>query len=261
MSLSIRPFRVLDTKLSAGKMVSSGIRKLHDLELIVSQRAMVMSLTNKVAVPGMPYEISETGPLYGKAHLCYSVIKIIQSYQIPSRVTEEVYIPERQLRITKLGGLCLKRNTLIYAFSNRADSPPISLLWTVLFAATKRQRDGEYVNINIPDYPEVYLSIMLITDGWTHRQIVNETNKLCSIPANLGYYSLNPLLSSKDIGISHAIVIQAYNNVFGFPTRVILAWEDLNSNDHKVDFDYNDVILSISGSYCDELMTNDTNIS
>ena len=260
MSLTIRPFRVLDTKLSAGKMSYSGIRHLNDLEKIVSNREMVLSLVNKVAVPGMPYEISVFGQLYGKAHLCQSMIKIIQSYQRPSGVTEEVYIPERQLRMTKIGGICLKRNTIIYAFSERADPSPVSLIWTVLFASTKRQSNGEYVDINLPDYPEVYLSIMLIPDGWTHRRVINEEKKLCVIPGDLKYYCLNPMLSSGDIGISHAIVMQAYNKIDGFPTRVIVTWEDLNSSDPKVDFDYNDVILSISSSYFDELMVNDTDL-
>lgn len=108
-------------------------------------------------------------------------------------------------------------------------------------------------------YPNLYLLIALIPNGWDNKTIIDSTNKICSLPNDSTYYSINPTYSSTDTTSAHTINIKGYNSTIGTFSRVVVAFEDRSIA--TTDKDYNDVILSVSSVFFDEIKINDTNLS
>ena len=255
MTINIKNFKVTD--LTSGKMEQSGRKTQEQLNVIKSQDKFKTSLVEQQAVPGTPTIIS-SGPLLNSAHMSTKYINI--SRENGKNSIDSVFIPTI-IRIIKLSGYSAVANMICYAFANSPTQLSENLEWNVLFANFNEQTEGDYVDISLPDstlYPKLYLGLILLNNAWLKKTIVNETQKICSIPSNLKFFCINPSYSNADVGLSHVINIQAYNTYIGYQNRLCVAFEDYYSN--VTDRDYNDVVLSIQDRDFDENAINDFEI-
>lgn len=259
MSLTIKNFKVQDTSLSSGNILQSGRRTTSYLDVILSSYTFRANLVERQAIPGTPTEIS-SGPFVGTAHLATSYIKIERN--VGDTTQNAVVIPSSVIRLTKLAGTSSAKNMICYGWTSSASTAATSITWNVLFANANVQQVGDYLDISLPDqtyYPNLYLALILINDAWLQRTVVDETLKICSIPGNLDYFSLNPTYQNADVGQSHAIYISGYNSQIGVRSRICVAFEDWYMA--QTDKDYNDVVLAIQDAYYDDNGVNDISIS
>ena len=257
MSITIKNFKVLD--VTTGKMQQTGRRTISYLETIVSSKTFIDSLVEQDTIPGTPDTISGTS-LVGKAHMSQKYIKIERTSNNVNE-TDHLYISTK-LRITKISGVSSAKNVLCYGWCNSLNTTSNNITWNVLFANFNSQTRGDYLDIDLPDstlYPELYLSLILINKGWDNRTIVDSNFKICSLPGNLFYYSIDPSKSNKDQNQSHSIFIQASNSIYNLKNRICIAFEDWEFK--FSDKDYNDVVISLQDAAYDENNTNDSTIN
>ena len=256
MTILLKNFKV--TNLNSGNRLQSGRKTQEEINTIFSQKNTISNVFEEQRVPGTPALIS-SGGLKDKAHMSIEYIRIIR--QVGENNNDSIFIPDR-MRITKLSGDCKANNTVAYAFSASNNTSPTELTWTVLYGNGNAQLNGDYFDLDLPDetsMPNLYLALILIKDGWRHKTVISEEDKIVSIPSNLPYYCVNPQYSTQDPNINHMIVSQGYNIDIGVKSRIVVAFEDWELP--RSDFDYNDVIISISSVYLDENNINDTFIS
>lgn len=254
--ITIKNFKVLDT--TTGKMQQSGRRKLSYLETILSSKTYLDNLVEKTAIPGTPSTIS-SGPFVGNAHMSTKYIQIIRQN---GNLGIDNVIVSTLLRITKITGTSSAANMICYGWASSPSVLPTAITWNVLFADFNKQTQGDYVDIELPDstfYPNLYLALILVNDAWKSRTVVDETLKICSVPGNLDYFCITPGYSNADVGQSHCMNIQGYNNPNGLQDRVGVAYEDWYIA--STDRDYNDVVLTIQDAFLDSNNVNDSTIS
>lgn len=256
MALSIKNFTVLNT--TTGKMAISGRFNSTILNTILSFYTYNNNVTDEVAVPGTPSVIS-SGGLLNKAHMSTTYIKIIKTLSSTSTV-DTIYIPDNYLRISYIGGLCMFDNTVLYGFTNNLNTTDIT--WNVLFASTKTQTYGDYVDIELPNpssYPTMYIAFILLVKVWETKTIVN--GNVCSISSTNAVYNycIDPSKSYNDVNNSHFIVMQGKNIGMNMFSHLIIGCEDNIFN--YSDRDYNDVILSLSSRFLSDTQLNDTSLN
>lgn len=258
MSLSIKNFKVLD--LDTGKIQQDGRRTLNHLETIVASKTFLDNLQERRLVYGTPKTIKK-GNLVTKAHMSTQYIKINRGEQHRANSDDVLNVMTR-LRLTKLTGTSAAKNMLCYAWTNSINTTSTNLIWNVAFANFNEQNQGDYLNIDLPEntnYPNLYLALMIINGAWDQKTIVNQEQKICSIPGNdLVYFSITPSQSISDTNYSHCIVIKAYSSHIGLQNRVCLAFEDWHMN--FSDRDYNDVVISLQDAFLDDNNINDNSI-
>ena len=255
MALTIKNFKV--TNLISGNIQQSGRRTLSHLETMLSTKKFLDDLIEKSRIQGTPDNITG-GPFFGEAHMSTRYIRISKEY---GNNTLDSLFCSTKLRITKVSGTTSAQNTICYAWSNNLDTNSEDLIWNVLFANCNDQENGDYIDIELPDntqYPNLYLSIIIINDIWKNKTIINENQKICSISGNKNYFSINPQKSNADIGQSHFIVIQGFNQNNSIQNRICLGIEDWYFG--RTDNDYNDVVLSIQDAFLDNNNINETQI-
>jgi hypothetical protein len=218
MALTIKNFKV--TNLISGNIQQTGRRKLSHLETMLSTKKFLDDLIEKSRVQGTPDNITG-GPFFGEAHMSTRYISIIR--EKTNNLLDALYC-STILRITKVSGTTSAQNTICYAWSNSLDTNSTELTWNVLFANCNEQVNGDYIDIELPDttqYPNLYLSIIIINDVWKNKTIINENQNICSIPGNKDYFSINPQKSNADIGQSHFIIIQGYDKIILFKIEFV----------------------------------------
>jgi hypothetical protein len=256
MSLTIKNFKVINT--TTGKIQQSGRRQLSYLETVVSSKTFLDNLVEKQLIPGTPSTIS-SGGLVGNAHMSSKYIKIDRDTSNINQI-DHLYIPTK-LRVTKISGNSSAQNMICYGWSSSLSTVSTDITWNVLFSDFNSQDTGDYIDIDLPDqtyYPNLYLALILINDAWKSRTVVNETFKICSVPGNLDYFSIDPSKSNSDISSSHAIIIQANNSIYGIKNRICIAFEDWYMA--QTDKDYNDVVIALQDVSYDNNNINDTSI-
>jgi len=224
------------------------------------ERALIDNITPDVTIPGTPLTIDNLS-ISSLASLGLSYIKIIRE-NTNIYVQNTVFIPD-VIRIKKIEGLSPLNNSLIYAFGNSNNTFATSVVWTVAIPNTNAFPNGSYIDIYFPDltlYPNMYLMLALVKNSWSSRTIVNETNKLCSIPADSIYYTINPNYSLEDIGLPHTIACQGYNSYNGTLNRCILAFEDLSFEDPECMRDYAQLTISVSSAFFDDQHISETRL-
>jgi len=256
MSITIKNFKVLNT--TSGKMQQTGRRKLTFLETILSSKTFLDDLIERFAIAGTPATISG-GNLVGKAHMSTKYIEITRTNG--NNGIDKIAVSTK-LRITKVSGTSSAANMICYGWTNDPNILPTSIPWNVLFANFNQQTQGDYIDIDLPDstfYPKLYLALILINDAWKSRTIEDAGQMICSVPGNLDYFCINPNYSNVDVGLSHCVNIQAYNEPNGLQNRICVAFEDWFMA--KTDRDYNDVVLAIQDAFLDTDNINDSSIS
>lgn len=248
MPLTVKNFTVLNT--STGKMAITGNLVYN----YVSINNMTGNLINLVAVQGMPTSLDRPG-FSDVAHRGLNLIKISNNFVTNS---DEIYAV-RFVRIKLVYINCSYKNSILYSFASSETTAVNNLTFNVLFANCHAQSLGDYWDIELPDntlYPNLFLVLLLVTDGWTRN--VTYSGSVYTITPTM-YFGIKSSFSSTDTSSPHTINIKGYNGSNGIVNRIILAFEDLSSA--NTDWDYNDVILSVSGHFSDENLNNDTSIS
>lgn len=248
-TLTIKNFTVLDT--DTGQMPITGRLTITQLNNILSHSTIINGVTEQVAVPGMPVEIS-SGDLVGNAHLCSTYIKIINDYQIISSI-DSVFINDNFIRITYLGGTTSASISLIYGFASSTTTAITDIIWNVVFAKNTTQIGGDYIDISFPDmtyYPNgnFYIAFILINGAWDNRTNIDNDN-----------YCIDSSKSLYDTNTAHFINSQGINVHSGILSRVSIASEDWKSA--ITDNDYNDLLFSVSSRFVSDSNINDTSIS
>ena len=190
MGLKIKNFKV--TNLITGNIQQSGRRELSYLETILSTKKFLDDLIEKSRIQGTPDNIIG-GPFFGEAHMSTRYISITR--ENTNNILDAIYCPTK-LRITKVSGTTSAQNTICYAWSNSLDTNSTELTWNVLFANCNEQENGDYIDIELPDYtlyPNLYLSIIIINDIWKNKTMINLSDNqfICSIPGNINNFSIN----------------------------------------------------------------------
>lgn len=255
-NITIKNFKVID--LISGKIQQTGRRKLNYLETILSSKTFINDLVERNAIPGTPASITG-GDLVDKAHMSTKYIEILNEYG--SNGIDKIIIPTR-IRFTKVSGTSSAKNMLCYGWASSLNTAVTDITWNVLFANFNEQTQGDYIDIDLPDrtgYPELFLALILINDAWSNKTIVNESLKICSVPGTLDYFCINPDNSKVDIGDSHCVNIQGFNNIYGVQNRISVAFEDWYME--QTDNDYNDVVISIQDAFVDDNNVNEIIIS
>jgi hypothetical protein len=250
MSLTIKNFNVLNT--TTGQMAISG-RTTNDVLLIIdSQYDVINNLQTGVDVVGAPTTISG-GLMYGIGHMGSTYIKLVTDYMLKSS-DNIVFVPDAFIRVTYLGGTTTNSDSLLYGF---ATSPTdTNITFNVVFAKSISQTVGDYFDIPFPDttfYPNLYVVFYLLNGAWDNRVIVSGTT--CSIVSTgCTSYCINPAYSGTEVGESHFVFVNGFNQVYGMATRISVGVEDELLTVSK---DYANVKFAIASSYLDAVQTND----
>lgn len=251
MSLTIKYFKVTDT--STGHIQPTGNKEY----LWNNANASILNnLSNHRLVTGTPSSITQD-ILKDIAHMGVTYIKIINDFQL-NLAYDGIFIVDK-IRIAYIGGSCAYKNSIIYGFAANNTTASEDINWNVLFANSNAQTTGDYFDIELPDrtlYPNLFLALAIIPNGWTNRNIIDISNKIYSLSGSTTYFNINKTYSSIDTTSSHTINIQGYDQVNGILSRVVLAFEDRQMS--STDKDYFDVIVSVSCAYFDEININDT---
>lgn len=251
MSINIKYFTVSNT--TTGHITPTGNKNINWNK---SQSSILSNLVNLTPVSGTPESITRDG-LNTTAHMGTTYINIITEHKTTNSF-ESLFISD-MIRITIIGGYAAYNNSIIYGFSANNTTTATNITWSVAFANMNAQNTGDYIDIPLPDktyYPNLFLAIALIPNGWNNRTIVDADKKICSLPSNSTYYNINKTYSSTDTDYSHSINSQGYNSTYGIFTRIILAFEDWEMLD--TDRDYDDVVISVSCSHFDDIYCNDS---
>ena len=72
------------------------------------------------------------------------------------------------------------------------------------------------------------------------------------------YFSIKPGVYTTDNNFAHCINVQGYSKILNIKTRVLIAFEDRPST--NTDWDFNDVILSVSSDTTDDNQIDDTDL-
>jgi len=245
------PFKVED--LNSGKVLQSGRKSSEFLNKINSHKIFYNNLIERRTIEGTPETIENRPILNNNSHLGKNFIRIKR--EVGNSQDDSVYIPDR-LRITLIGGTSAGRNTILYCWLEENELP-INLRWRVLFANTRAQTRGDFIDIDLPDTNYKYIGLCIINNGWLEKTVLNTSEKLCSLKKLniLDYYTINPSFSRGDKNKSHSINLQSFSNNEGINTRILITFEDWNFE--YSDRDYNDVILSLSSVSFDENEIND----
>lgn len=265
MSINIKPIIVND--LTTGEIIVNGKLPQSYINLIASSTLAVNnSLVENQYVNGTPSSIvSQVGnPSYnlaGNAHM--GVYNVLLSTNIIKNISqEEVYIPEKIVRIVKIGGLASWNNTLLYSINPKQTTDPTTVRLNILFPNVNAQENGDYLDITIStNWAYNYFSILIIPNGYINKIVLDISRKQITFPSDSEYYCLNPDYSTiyLDKGTSHTINIRGYNNISGILPHLVICIEDWAYV--QSDKDYNDVILLISSPSIINSNINDTLLS
>ncbi len=265
MALLIKPFTVLNT--TTGQVTISGRKTSSQINNIKSYKALIDDTVERQTIAGTPTTINSSELLYGISHMSTSFIKCVYD-NMTNTTVDCIFVPDRIVRITYIGGTTSASNSLIYGFASSNNVLITSITFNVLIAKNTSQTIGDYWDIALPDstfYPNLYIVIIMLNSAWDSRLIIS--GNTCSI-TNIGApnYCINPSKSNYDVNESHFINIQCVNAIYGVPNRLSIAMEDWIFNmvppyTDVADRDYNDFIISIGSAMLDDSYVNDTTIS
>ena len=247
MALITKNFVV--NNITNGKINSSG--RHHNPQLILSQNYIIQ---NNTTIYGAPHSITN-GYLYSIAHFSNSFIKIIKDFSVNNK-QNTIYIPENILRFTYLGSN--DSNSLLYAFSNTTNVDIYSIKFNILIANSIAHILGDYFDVVVPDYPNVYLIIIVSNNSWINKNIINDN--ICNFNIT-DFYCINPSFSSIDNGLSHFVMINGSNTILGINSTISIGCETFNFNSINCTNSYNGLKFSLSSMFVNETFTNDNLIN
>lgn len=248
-------FNVVNT--TTGNMQQTGRKTNSELTNIVSQSNIIKNLVPGTTVPGTPTKIT-SGPLYDIGQMGFQYIQLVKIFQKNSQINS-LFVPDGFVRLTFLGGTTTSTDSIIYAFANSTSQTFSNLTFNMAIANTNSQVAGDYFDIELPDttfYPNIYLVLCLINGAWTNRTIISGNQ--CRIEVGdfgTKTYCINPNQSPQDNGLSHFILVNGVNTVFGLNSNIAIGIEDdpLSISNR----DYANVKLAISSRMLNASLTND----
>jgi hypothetical protein len=256
MSLSISYFTVVNT--TTGQMQQTGRKTNAEMVNIISQNYVISGLVPGITVPGTPQTISG-GPLYQIGDMSKQYIKIVKEFQLISQINS-LFVQDNIIRFTFLGGTTTSSDSILYGFTSSPSQPISGVQFNVLIANTNSQTVGDYFDIDITNtttYSTVYLIVCILNGAWTNRTIISGDQ--CSISSTDGnLFCMNPSQSLQDISLSHFIIVNGVNSVYGINSNLVMGIEDdLISSSNR---DYANVKLGITGKFMNDGLINDTGI-
>lgn len=213
-------------------------------------REFINKLKEQQKIEGAPLTIGN-----GLEYSAYYINSFIHiNRELGKNGGNSIFVPGL-LRVKKTGGISCGRNMLLYTFVDKLDVDISNLDYTILFADFNKQKLGDYIDIELPDYTNIYMIILLMdnTKIWKNKQYLS--NGYVKFTPTEKYFCIDGSKSSVDINKNHVLAIQGYNDKIGAHTRLDLAFEDWDID--KTDLDYNDVIISLSSVFFDENRIND----
>jgi hypothetical protein len=247
------------TNTTSGNMQQTGRKTSSQLTNIVSQSRIITDLVSGTTVPGTPVQIT-SGPLYRVGQMSSQYIQLIKTFQ--QTALNSLFVPDEFVRLTFLGGTTSSTDSIIYAFANSTSQTFAGLTFNMAIANTNSQVTGDYFDIQLPDqtaYPNIYLVLALINGAWTTRTIVSGNQCRIQIGAvGTATYCINPTQSLQDVGLSHFILVNGVNSVYGINSNIAIGLEDdpIASSNR----DYANVKLAVSSRMMNDSLTNDSEL-
>lgn len=242
--LNIKQFKVAD--VTTGRISQSGREPVR----YTSESTIINDLSQNASVTNKLLTQITNSTLDNHAHFSRSYIKIITDYTQDISSADEVFIPDRIMRITYLSSAGATYNSaLLYAFSPYSSTKINELEWNVAIANTKSQQVGDYFDIELPDstyYPSLYVCFLIVKDAWVLREIINSEQKICKLNnVSRIHYCIHPQLCYYDPNKSHYICCNGIDRTTGIKTRIVFGVED-DRHAYYCDTDYSDLIFSLS---------------